>query len=117
MTEKNKPGISILGRIKKNPRLIVLAIYWISAVAAFFICPDGIAISVGDSDSIPTVLYVIVAGILITVFSLAKRAYFGSDDEEIDRLNRRTRASLGKAWIGLIILMLLHFFVLSISMQ
>jgi len=44
MTEKNKPGISILGRIKKNPRLIVLAIYWISAVAAFFICPDGIAI-------------------------------------------------------------------------
>ena len=112
---ENKP--SMLGRIKKNLRLIILAVYWISVIAAFFLCPDGIAISLGDSDTIQTILYVIVAGIFITAFSLAKRAYFGSGDDETDRLNRRKKASLGQAWIGLVILMLLHFYILSINMK
>ena len=109
MNETNKPGI--IGSIGKNPRLIILAIYWISAIAAFFLCPDGIAISLGGSDSIPTILYALIAGIFITAFSLAKRAFFGSD-----RRNRGKKANLGQAWIGLIILMLLHFYILSISM-
>lgn len=117
-TEHLKEDWKILKVIAKNPRLIVLAIYWSSAIAALFVCPNGIALSVSlgggateGAPVVPTIIYVLVAGIFITAFSLGAGAYRGSDDTGPN--HDKGRPSIVRAWFALIIMMIIHFAFIS----
>ena len=117
MDEKQTSSLSerlrkIPAAVKKNPRLILLAVYWVSAIAAFFLCPDGIAISIGEAGAdnfVPTIAYVLVGGIFVTGFSLLGGAV---RDVTADTEAERGRPSMIRTWIGLIVLMIVHFYFL-----
>jgi len=104
----------ILKAILKNPRLILLAIYWISGIAAFFLCPDGIALYVGGGvadNFISTFIYVPVVGIFVTAFSILSPKHWRKEVHH-DHDDDSPRPSMFKTWIGMIIMMIIHFFLL-----
>ena len=101
--------LSALWRIiVKNPRVILFAVYLVSAVVALFSCPDGIALGVSVSEGvvstdhyIPTVPYLLVGGAFMAACTFGGRS-------------RGFYSWL--SWLCLIVLLVCHFLFMKASM-